>query len=108
MNQPETSIANRQEIRNYFAHPVPRDWDETFATQLVTLTAHGFARLHSSRVWIQTLEMCHDARWTNYVNAANAVDKAYHQKNLLAIAKACKAWWNAARALQRAEVRVSA
>ena len=103
VNQPETSIANQQEIRNYFAKPTPKDWDETFATQLITLTASGFARLKLSRTWIDALELCRDAKWTNYVTASAAVDKAYHQQNLLAVAQACRAWWHAAQALQHAE-----
>ena len=103
MNQPETSIANRQEIRNYFAHPTHREWDETFATQLITLTASGFAKLQLGKTRIQTLEICRDGKWTNYVTAAEAVDKAYHQQNLLAVAQACRAWWHAAQALQHAE-----
>ena len=103
VNQPETSIANRQEIRNYFAHPTPKAWDETFATQLITLTASGFAKLQLSRTWIDTLELCRDAKWANYVTAAEAVDQAYHQQNLMAVARACRAWWHAAQALQHAK-----
>ena len=103
MNLPETSIANRHEIRNYFAHPTHREWDETFATQLITLTASGFGKLQLGKTRIQTLEICHDAKWSNYVNAAEAVDQAYHQQNLMAVAQACRAWWQAAQALQHAE-----
>ena len=66
MNQPETSIANRQEIRNYFAHPTHREWDD-------------------------------------YVNAAEAVDQAYREQNLMSLANACRRWWQAARGLQNAE-----
>ena len=103
VNLPETSIANRHEIRNYFAHPTHREWDETFATQLITLTASGFGKLQLGKTRIQTLEICHDAKWSNYVNAAEAVDQAYHQQNLMAVAQACRAWWQAAQALQHAE-----